>query len=81
MLLGEAIDRNLLSTFQYFGVTDEVDYRNCKWVRGRYDVHELEKIYTADEKRCSLVLDSVNKYVADMKDVKGLGFCISVPHR
>ena len=32
MLLGEAIDRNLLSTFQYFGVTDEVDYRKCKWI-------------------------------------------------
>ncbi len=80
MLLGEAIDRNLLSTFQYFGVTDEVDYRNCKWIHGRYDVSELEKIYTADEKRCSLVLNSVNKYVTDIEDVKGLGFCVSVNH-
>lgn len=26
MLLGEATDRNLLSTFQYFGVTDSVDF-------------------------------------------------------
>ena len=80
MLLGEAIDRNLLSTFQYFGVTDEVDYRKCKWTRGRYDTSELEKIYTADLKRCSLVLNSVHKYVADMNDVKGLGFCVSVAH-
>lgn len=80
MLLGEAIDRNLLSTFQYFGVTDEVDYRKCKWTRGRYDTSELEKIYTADLKRCALVLSSVQKYVADMGDVKGLGFCVSVAH-
>ena len=61
MLLGEAIDRNLLSTFQYFGITDEVDYRKLKWTRGRYDTSELEKIYTADLKRCSLVLESVKK--------------------
>ena len=80
MLLGEAIDRNLLSTFQYFGITDEIDYRKCKWTRGRYDTSELEKIYTADIKRCALVLNSVQKYVADMDDVKGLGFCVSVAH-
>ena len=36
MLLGEAIDRNLLSTFQYFGITDDVDYRKLKWTRGKY---------------------------------------------
>ena len=80
MLLGEAIDRNLLSTFQYFGITDEIDYRKCKWTRGRYDTSELEKIYTADIKRCALVLNSVQKYVADMNDVKGIGFCVSVAH-
>ena len=80
MLLGEAIDRNLLSTFQYFGVTDDVDYSKCKWIRGRYDTSELEKIYTADVKRCSLVLESVKRYVADMADVKGLGFCVSIAH-
>ena len=28
MLLGEAIDRNLLSTFQYFGITDETENAN-----------------------------------------------------
>ena len=80
MLLGEAIDRNLLSTFQYFGITDEVDYRKCKWIRGKYDASELERIYTADKIRCSLILKSVQKYVTDMNDVKGLGFCISVAH-
>lgn len=80
MLLGEAIDRNLLSTFQYFGVTDDVDYSKCKWIRGRYDSSELEKTYTADVKRCSLILESVKRYVADMADVKGLGFCVSIAH-
>lgn len=80
LLLGEAIDRNLLSSFQYFGVTDKVDYSNCKWTRGKYDVRELENLYTADTKRCSLVLGSVDKYVTDINKVKGLGFCVSVAH-
>ena len=80
MLLGEAIDRNLLSTFQYFGVTDDVDYRKCSWVRGKYDANELEKIYTADTRRCALILNSVKKYVTDIDQVKGLGFCVSVAH-
>ena len=60
--------------------TDEVDYRKCKWIHGKYDTSELEKIYTADRKRCALVLESVNRYVTDMDEVKGLGFCVSVNH-
>lgn len=59
LLLGEAIDRNLLSPFQYLGVTDDTDYRNFKWTRGKYDVSELEKVYTADTRRCALILNSV----------------------
>ena len=31
--LPEAIDRKLLSPFQYFGVTDTVDLRELRWVR------------------------------------------------
>ena len=80
--LGEAIDRNLLSTFQYYGIADNVDYRNVKWTNGHYDVHELENLYlyTADKKRASLILQSVYQYAADLADVKGLGFCVSVSH-
>ena len=80
LLLGEAIDRNLLSSFQYFGVTDDTNYRNFKWTRGKYDVSELEKVYTADTRRCALILNSVKKYVTDISSVKGLGFCVSVAH-
>ena len=80
MLLGEAIDRNLLSTFQYYGISDDVNYSRVNWVRGRYDASELEKIYTSDTKRCALILNSVQKYVNDIQAVKGLGFCISVAH-
>ena len=61
-------------------MTDDTDYRNFKWTRGKYDVSELEKVYTADTRRCALILNSVKKYVTDISSVKGLGFCVSVAH-
>ncbi len=79
MRLAEAIDRKLLSPFLYFGVSDSVDYSHVSW-KGKYDVNELEKIYTADTKRASLVLNTVYKYVTDINEVHGLGFCASIAH-
>lgn len=80
MLLGEAINRNLLSPFQYFGITDDVDYQKISWINGKYDINELENVYTSDDIRCSLILQKLKEYVTDMDTVKGLGFCISVKH-
>ena len=80
MLLGEAINRSLLSPFQYFGITDDVDYQKVNWINGKYDINELENVYTSDDIRCSLILNKVKEYVTRMDDVKGLGFCISVKH-
>lgn len=79
MRLVEAIDRKLLSPFHYFGISDSVDYSSLTW-KGKYDSSELENIYTADDKRASLILESTNKYVTDLNQVKGLGFCVSVAH-
>ena len=42
--LPEAIDRKLLSPFQYFGVTDTIDLDTLKWSRGGYDVRELSNL-------------------------------------
>ena len=80
MLLGEAINRNLLSPFQYFGVTDDIDYQQINWINGRYDTKQLENVYTTDDIRCNLIISKVKEYVTDMDEVKGLGFCISVKH-
>lgn len=82
--LPEAINRKLLCPFQYFGVTDTVDLSELKWVKGSYDVHELEKVYFIDKghgmRRVEHIVRSINKYVTDIEDVKGLGFCVSVNH-
>ncbi|MCF0135819.1 MAG: DUF3427 domain-containing protein [Lachnospiraceae bacterium] len=82
--LPEAIDRKLLSPFQYFGVTDTIDLNDLKWSVGGYDKGELTKIYTLSgmmaERRADLVVQSLLKYVTDIDRVKGLGFCVSMDH-
>lgn len=82
--LPEAIDRKLLCPFQYFGVTDTVDLSELKWSAGGYDKGELSHVYTfsgmAANRRADFVVNSLLKYVTDIRDVKGLGFCVSVEH-
>lgn len=82
--LPEAIDRKLLCPFQYFGVTDTVDLDKLKWAAGGYDKGELSRIYTLSgmmaNRRADLVVSSLLKYVTDIDDVKGLGFCVSIEH-
>ena len=82
--LPEAIDRKLLSPFQYFGVTDTVDLDSLKWANGGYDRMELSNLYTLSgavaNRRADLVISSLLKYVTDIDEVKGLGFCVTVEH-
>lgn len=82
--LPEAIDRKLLCPFQYFGVTDNVDLDSIRWTRGGYDRSELSNLYSFQrgvaERRANLIVVSLLKYVTDMEEVKGLGFCVSISH-
>lgn len=82
--LPEAIDRKLLCPFQYFGVTDTVDLSTLKWSAGGYDKGELSNLYTLSgtvaNRRADLVVNSLLRYVTDIDEVKGLGFCVSIEH-
>ena len=82
--LPEAIDRKLLCPFQYFGVADTVDLTDLRWSRGGYDKNELSNLYALNQavakRRVDHIIRSLNKYVTDMSEVKGLGFCVSVDH-
>lgn len=82
--LPEAIDRKLLCPFQYFGVSDTVDLKDVRWVRGGYDRHALSDIYSLSgavaEKRAQHVIANVEKYTTSVTDMKALGFCVSKEH-
>lgn len=80
MRLTEAINQKLLSPFHYFCVSDTVDLSTLKWSRRGYDIKELENVYTNNTIRSNQIVNSLYKYVTDIDDVKGLGFCVSVEH-
>jgi len=82
--LYEAIERKLLSPFHYFGVTDSVDLREVRWRFGKYDEADLEKVFVLEERtareRARYVYEAVERYCADIRDVIGIGFCVSKRH-
>ena len=65
-------------------MTDTVDLDSLRWTQGGYDKSELERVYAFSgavaRRRAELVAASVMKYVTDIDEVKGLGFCVSVEH-
>jgi len=78
--LEEAINRRILCPFNYFAITDEVSLREIEWKRGGYNVGELEKVYTKNNQRANLIIDSIKRYTKNIRDVRALGFCVSQAH-
>ncbi|MFG0244848.1 MAG: DUF3427 domain-containing protein [Phycisphaerales bacterium JB052] len=78
--LPDAINRRLLSPFQYFGVADSVNLDGLKWQRGGYRVEDLDAVYTGNDVRAGLVLDKVHETLLDPLQARGLGFCVSLAH-
>lgn len=78
--LGEAINRKLLSPFQYFCISDNIDLSDVKWQRGGYDRTELSNVYTKNTQRVDYIVEAIDKYVNEIDDVKGIGFCVGVEH-
>jgi len=66
--------------FQYFGVHDGSDLSSLKWSRGGYDVADLEKVYTGNDARVGMVLQQVKDKHRDPRQMRALGFCVSVAH-
>ncbi len=78
--LPDAINRKLLSPFQYFGITDSVDFSQIRWQRGGYDVGELENLVTGNDVRAHLVIDKIREILLNVSSARGLGFCVSIRH-
>lgn len=81
--LPEAIDRNLLCSFSYYGISDDVSLKDIKWSKGGYDEKELNVIYIEGEsaiKRVEHIISSLHKYLNDVNEVHGIGFCVSIDH-
>ncbi|NJC66988.1 DUF3427 domain-containing protein [Planosporangium flavigriseum] len=78
--LWEALERQLLAPFQYFGIHDDVDLSAIRWKRGQgYDQGELSNLYTGHHARAKLILQAVHDKV-DVNRMRALGFCVSIQH-
>jgi len=82
--LPEAIERQLLCPFHYYGLTDCTDLSSLRWTAGGYDKSELENVYVLSEKaaqkRAELIVNSIPRYVDSPTSVKCIGFCVSIKH-
>lgn len=78
--LPDALNQKLLCPFQYFGISDAIDYTNIAWSNGKYNVSELNKIYTANDFRVRDILKNLDKYTNDIQNVSCIGFCASQEH-
>jgi superfamily II DNA or RNA helicase/HKD family nuclease len=78
--LWKALDQNLLSPFQYFGIGGAPDVSGVRWSRGRYDSASLSNVYTADHLFAKRVVQEVAKKVTDVSKMRALGFCVDVAH-
>jgi superfamily II DNA or RNA helicase/HKD family nuclease len=78
--LWEALERGLLSPFQYFGIHDDVALEGLSWKRGRYDTNELATVYTGDDARAMKIVQAINDKVPNIREMRALGFCVSVDH-
>jgi superfamily II DNA or RNA helicase/HKD family nuclease len=78
--LWEALGKELLCPFHYFGIADGTDLSGVEWKRGRYDESALDNLYTGNEARAAIVLRQLRNKVADVGSMRALGFCVSIAH-
>ena len=69
----DAIRKNWLSPFIYYGVLDETDYSQLKWRNNRYDEEELLRLQLRDS-----YAEAVLTAWKEHKQSRTIGFCSSV---
>lgn len=78
--LWDALDADLLVPFHYFGIADGTDLSRVEWKRGRYDATSLSTLFTGNDARARIVVNELKRRVADVHDMRAIGFCVSVAH-
>ncbi len=74
--LFQAINRGLLVPFHYYGIYDETDYSNMRFVKGDYLEADLNEAYINNDTRSNLIYKHYLKY----NSKRALGFCCSRLH-
>jgi superfamily II DNA or RNA helicase len=78
--LWDALERQLLSPFHYFGLHDNTNLSQVRWSRGAYDRAQLENVYIGDDARVVQILAELQRKVTDVRAMRALGFCVGIEH-
>ena len=78
--LWDALDKDLLTPFHYFGIGENIDYKSITWSQGKYDTQELSNLVTGNEVRNAKIWNEILKKVSNPKAMRSLAFCVSVEH-
>lgn len=78
--LSDAINRELVVPFQYYGITDDTDLSAVKYINGHLDEKGLQNVFEGNKRRAQLIVNKVKEYYPEEQNIKGLGFCVSIEH-
>lgn len=78
--LWDALDQELLAPFNYFGISDDVDYSKVAWSKGHYDQKVISNILGGDEIRAQLIFNQLLEKFGNVEGLKALAFCASREH-
>lgn len=74
--LQQAIDDGYLVPYDYYGLTDDVDYSQIQFQNNRYRVDDLERLLIIPERNKAILREYLDKGRGD----KAIGFCVSIRH-
>ena len=69
----DAIQRNWLSPFHYYGVYDDTDYSQIRWIGTGYDEEELSRVQLREE-----MAEKILQAWIERKQTRTVGFCSTV---
>ena len=69
----DAIQRNWLSPFHYYGVYDDTDYSQIRWLGTGYDEEELSRVQLREE-----MAEKILQAWLERKQTRTIGFCSTV---
>jgi superfamily II DNA or RNA helicase/HKD family nuclease len=78
--LWHALERQLLASFDYYGIADGTDLSAIQWGRGKETEKALSNLYTGDDRRAELVIERFRQLRGNVRQARALGFCASIAH-
>jgi superfamily II DNA or RNA helicase/HKD family nuclease len=78
--LWDALDQQLLAPFEYYATPDECDFSEVSWGYPQKEAQQISAIVTGNHMRAKRVIDAVNRFVADLGNMRAIAFCVDIAH-